>query len=66
MKRHEDAVHHNIKAFSCKHCNKTYSEKGKLIIHERIHTNDELLKCEDCDKKFTEQRLVCPHLLSTV
>ena len=41
------------KCNKCKQCDKSYSQKCKLLNHERAVHNKELLECNECDKKFS-------------
>ncbi|XP_058811979.1 zinc finger protein 271-like [Topomyia yanbarensis] len=44
--------------YSCKFCQKKFSDTGSLRVHTRFHTMDFPFSCDDCGAKFTmKQRL---------
>ena len=44
--KHENLAH--IKRFPCSACGKVFSEKTRLLIHNRIHSGEKPYVCEDC------------------
>ena len=51
----------NEKSHKCKFCEKRFSSKKKLTIHERIHTVEKSYECRFCEKKFTVGRYCKMH-----
>ena len=44
--KHQNLVHN--KRFPCEHCGKTFSEKSRLLIHNRVHSGDRPYECDLC------------------
>ena len=40
------------KPFSCKYCDKSFSVRSTLVVHERNHTGEKPFKCKHCGKAF--------------
>ena len=45
----------SCKPFICEFCEKTFSWKDLLNVHQRIHTKEKPFKCEDCGKIFSQK-----------
>ena len=45
--KHQNLVHN--KRFPCEHCGKTFSEKSRLLIHNRVHSGDRPYECDLCE-----------------
>ena len=41
------------KPFSCKYCDKKFSEPNDLYKHDSTHADDKPFSCNHCEKKFT-------------
>ncbi len=39
--------------YACRTCNKIFSEKFNMQVHERIHTGAKPYKCHHCPKSFS-------------
>ena len=48
--------------FSCKVCNRSFSEKKTLVNHERIHTGEKPYSCQFCDMVFPFQQSFRKHV----
>ena len=44
--KHQNLVHN--KRYSCDDCGKTFSERSRLLIHNRVHSGDRPYECELC------------------
>ena len=44
--KHQNLVHN--KRFPCEHCGKTFSERSRLLIHNRVHSGDRPYECDLC------------------
>lgn len=72
--KHQEAAHSREKSFECPNCDRYFSSKLGLTLHQRVHTREPAFTCKDCAKSFTsnsaliqhqrvhytDRRLVCP------
>ncbi|GFS89145.1 hypothetical protein TNCV_1258941 [Trichonephila clavipes] len=52
--RHNLHVHDFKKPYTCKICNKGFSQNGDLKRHLRIHSEEKPYVCEMCNKGFSQ------------
>ncbi|XP_057187563.1 zinc finger protein 391-like isoform X1 [Triplophysa rosa] len=48
--------------FHCSECDKCFSTKTYLVIHQRIHTGEKPYECPYCDKRFNQEGGVKAHV----
>ena len=58
--RHVEGVHEG-KKHDCKYCDKTYTQKEKLVSHMRLHTGKGLKECNNCDFKAENNQILKKH-----
>lgn len=49
--------------FQCEFCNRTYSEKNQLLIHQRKHTTSKNYECSSCFSVFDSYATAVQHWL---
>ena len=64
LKNHILAIHENNRPFHCSYngCDKSYSNKSRLVVHERTHTGIKPFICQICMKTFNEKGNLKTHL----
>ncbi len=50
--------------FKCTFCNKVFTERKNILVHERRHTNDFKSKCMICNKGAPSKSRLAEHILS--
>ena len=50
--------------FKCTFCNKIFTERKNILVHERRHTNDFKSKCMICNKGAPSKSRLAEHILS--
>ncbi|XP_073416530.1 uncharacterized protein [Dendrobates tinctorius] len=53
--------HKGKKTYCCSECGKWFTNKAKLIIHERIHTGEKPYSCLECGKSYSDKRSLITH-----
>ena len=62
LMRHMDAVHVNIKAFSCKICGNLFSRRDHLTRHmNAVHVNIKAFSCKICGNLFSRRDNLMRH-----
>ena len=56
-------IHTGELPFSCKVCEKGFTQAGNLNKHMLIHTTDKNFKCKECDKGFATSIHLKRHML---
>jgi uncharacterized Zn-finger protein len=50
-----------LSPFKCSYCEKTFTQKGHVLRHERIHTGEKPYKCDTCGKAFNQSGSLKAH-----
>ena len=45
----------------CSYCDKRFSHKANLKVHERTHTGERPFSCQKCDKRFGDLSNLISH-----
>ncbi|CAG0914414.1 unnamed protein product [Notodromas monacha] len=57
--RHVD-IHNGVR-YSCKQCNRSYTQEYQLKCHERKHSGEPKFRCKVCNRTFAEPSSYCRH-----
>ncbi|XP_069482321.1 zinc finger protein 182-like isoform X3 [Ambystoma mexicanum] len=49
-------------SFNCNRCDKKFTKKGQLTIHQKKHTGVHLYPCTECGKGFSQKAFMTRHL----
>ncbi|XP_053572260.1 zinc finger protein 271-like [Bombina bombina] len=58
----EKLAHRDDKHFLCTDCEKSFTRKSSLIVHQRIHTGEKRYVCIECSKRFGLKSSLVRHL----
>ena len=64
VKKHKKSVHAKVFSFTCKFCNKKFSNKGNLNQHEVAHTGITPYQCHQCGNQFRRRAQLAKHIES--
>ncbi|XP_037977469.2 zinc finger protein 260 isoform X1 [Plutella xylostella] len=62
LKRHIFTIHSGIKPHACTVCEKQFSSKTYLSIHQRMHTAEKPYSCDVCKKAFAALTTLRVHM----
>ena len=49
-------THTGERSYQCRHCNKAFRLKPRLMCHQIIHTGEKPYQCSQCDKAFNKKK----------
>ena len=62
---HTETVHEEKKTFSCKSCDKRFTQSRNLKLHiNKVHKGQEIFPCKSCGKNFTQSNNLTLHINS--
>ena len=61
VSKDNERSHTGINLYSCKVCDKKFTQLNSLEVHGRIHTNEKPYSCTYCDKKFIQAQSLKDH-----
>ena len=59
--KHHERIHTGKKLYSCKFCDKKFTQSNTLKAHGTIHTGEKPYSCKFCDKKFIHPSTLKKH-----